>query len=34
MNWIQKSFQVDVAGFVGAINGSGFAPMVYEMPGM
>jgi hypothetical protein len=27
-----KVFNVNVACFVGAVNGSGFAPMVYEMP--
>ncbi len=29
-----KVFHVDFARFVGAVNGSGFAPMVYEMPGV
>ncbi len=29
-----KVVHVAVARFVGAINGSGFAPVVYEMPGM
>jgi hypothetical protein len=29
-----KVFHVDLARVVGAINGSGFAAMVHEMPGM
>jgi len=29
-----KVFYTDIACFLGAFDGSGFAPVVYEMPGM